>query len=194
MKNIVIINVFIISILFSHCSTPNKQEVSKQLKTSLRGDSQEFMKSLKSILVREIQTNGVASAVSVCSDTAQILTNSFGINKGIFIKRVSFKNRNKADYPDDIEAKALKYFEELKSKGELTDSAEYIEVVDEDNIKSVHYLKPILVQDACLNCHGSSEFIMPDVKAIINSKYPEDKATGYQVGDLRGAISIQKTL
>ena len=51
------------------------------------------MESLKSVLVKEMQTNGIVSAVSVCSDTAQILTNNYGVNKGIYIKRVSFKNQ-----------------------------------------------------------------------------------------------------
>jgi len=49
------------------------------------------MESLKTILVKEMQTNGIAAAVSVCSDTAQLLTNNYGIKKGIYIKRVSVK-------------------------------------------------------------------------------------------------------
>ena len=38
------------------------------------------------------------------------------------------------------------------------------------------------------------EQIGPEVKTIIQNKYPDDKATGYQMDDLRGAVSIQKTL
>ncbi len=40
----------------------------------------------------------------------------------------------------------------------------------------------------------TTENISADVKQILNQKYPNDKATGYQIDDLRGAVSIQKTL
>lgn len=36
--------------------------------------------------------------------------------------------------------------------------------------------------------------ILDQVKAILNNKYPDDKAVGYQMDDLRSAVSIQKTL
>jgi hypothetical protein len=50
------------------------------------------------------------------------------------------------------------------------------------------------MQAPCLGCHGTVENIGPDVKTVLNNKYPDDKATGYQMDDLRGAVSIQKTL
>ena len=55
-------------------------------------------------------------------------------------------------------------------------------------------MKPIIFQAPCLGCHGDIENISADVKTILNNKYPNDKATGYQMDDLRGAVSIQKTL
>lgn len=192
------LNVFFFTILFLFvfydCSNKKEYPVSESLKSSLRADAAEFTQSLKSILLKEIQTNGLPAAVSVCSDTAQILTNNFGITKGIYIKRVSFNNRNPNDYPDEFERKALNHFEELKSKGQLNDSTEILEVIESDGIKSVRYLKPILIQAPCLNCHGKQENIMPEVKAIIDQKYPNDKATGYNLNDLRGAVSIKKIL
>lgn len=51
-----------------------------------------------------------------------------------------------------------------------------------------------MIQALCLNCHGSSENISTDVKNILNTKYPDDRAVGYQKDDLRGAVSIIKTL
>jgi len=35
------------------------------------------------------------------------------------------------------------------------------------------------------------ENISADVKTILAEKYPEDRATGFLVGDLRGAISVK---
>jgi hypothetical protein len=46
----------------------------------------------------------------------------------------------------------------------------------------------------CINCHGAKENIAPEVKVILGDKYPDDRATGFKVGDVRGAISIKMTL
>lgn len=176
------------------CGEKPKLELTEQIKNGLRTDAKGFMGSLKSILIKEMQTKGIEAAVSVCSDTAQILTNNYGIKKGIYIKRVTFKNRNKNNAPNGIESEALKMFEELKLKGELTESTEYFSTIEKDGVTSVIYLKPIIVQAPCLGCHGVIDQISADVKTVLNKKYPDDKATGYQIDDLRGAVSIQKTL
>jgi hypothetical protein len=41
-------------------------------------------------------------------------------------------------------------------------------------------------------CHGSN--IASPIAAKINKLYPNDKATGFKLGDLRGAFSITETL
>jgi len=195
MKKIISLSVLSIFLfLCIGCGEKPTPELTNQIKNGLRTDAKEFMGSLKSILVKEMQTNGIVSAVSVCSDTAQVLTNNYGVNKGIYIKRVSFKYRNTNNQPDEFETKGLKYFEELKSNGKLTETTEYFEVIEEDGVSNVRYMKPIILQAHCLGCHGAVENIGPDVKAVLNNKYLDDKATGYQVDDLRGAVSIQKTL
>jgi hypothetical protein len=195
MKRIISLSVLLpIFFLCIGCSEKPKTQLTENIKAGLRKDAKEFMGSLKSVLVKEMQTNGIVAAVSVCSDTAQILTNNYGVNKGIYIKRVSFKNRNPNNQPDAFETKGLKYFEDLNSNGKLTETTEYFEVLDEEGVKNVRYMKPIILQAPCLGCHGSVENIGSEVKVIINNKYPKDKAIGYQIDDLRGAVSIQKTL
>lgn len=195
MKKIISLSaISIFLFFFTGCEEKPAPELTEQIKNGLRTDAKQFMESLKTVLVKEMQTNGIVAAVSVCSDTAQILTNNYGVNKGIYINRVSFNYRNTNSKPDEVETKALKYFEELKSNGKLTDTTEYFEVVEKEGVKNVRYMKPILVQSPCLGCHGAESNIVPEVKSILNVKYPEDKATGYQMDDLRGAVSIQKTL
>jgi hypothetical protein len=195
MKKIIsIIILLFIIVSITGCTDKSKPELTEQIKKGFRTDAKEFLESLKSILVKEMQTNGIVNAVSVCSDTAQILTNNYGISKGIYIKRVSFKNRNENNKPNKIEADALKVFEDLKQKGELIETTEYFTTVNEDGITSVIYLKPIIVQAPCLSCHGDNDQISAEVNEILKNKYPNDKATGYQIDDLRGALSIKKTL
>jgi hypothetical protein len=179
--------------LFLGCADKRTEVTEDQLE-GMRATSMEFMKSLKGVLIKQIQTKGVLQAVSVCSDTAQVLTNNFGLQKGVFIRRVSLKNRNENNYPDDFEKMVLNKFELLKQNNELDDKTEHIETVKEGEYTYVRYLKPILIQAECLNCHGNLNDMMTDVKDLIMQKYPQDKAVGYSIGDLRGAVSVKKAL
>jgi hypothetical protein len=194
MKNFILLPLFLTVLYCCGCSEKTDTGLSEQYKDELRQDSKEFMESLRTVLVKEMQTNGVLAAVSVCSDTAQILTNEYGAEKGIYIKRVSFNNRNAGNYPDKFEADGLRHFEELKNSGRLDETTEIFNIVEEGGFKSVRYLKPIITQAPCLSCHGPAESISPEVKSIIDTNYPEDKATGYQINDLRGAVSVIKSL
>ena len=183
----------IFSLSLLSCSE-NKVEVSEDQVIGMRTTAMEFMKNLKGVLITQIQTNGVLQAVAVCSDTAQVLTNNFGVQKGVFIRRVSFKNRNENNLPDDFEKKVLNKFELLHQNKELTSETEHAEIVQEGEFKYLRYLKPILVQAECLNCHGSEADIMPEVKQLIAQEYTSDKAVDYKIGDLRGAVSLKKVV
>jgi len=182
---------FFLSLL--SCSE-DKVEISEDQVIGMRTTAMEFMKDLKVVLISQIQTKGVLSAVSVCSDTAQILTNNFGVQKGVFIRRVSFKNRNENNFPDDFEKKVLSKFELLYQNKELNPETEHAEIVEEGEFKYLRYLKPILVQAECLNCHGSETDIIPEVKQLIAQEYIGDKAVGYKIGDFRGAVSLKKVI
>jgi hypothetical protein len=193
MKHFNIGLLFILLMFFLSCSE-NQKEVSEDQLIGMRTTATDFMKDLKSILIEKIQSGGVLNAVSVCSDTAQVLTNKFGMERGIYIKRVSLKNRNPNNYPDDLEKGILNQFELLQQNKELNNKTEFAEIITEGDYKYLRYLKPIIVQAECLNCHGSQTEIMPDVKNLIAQNYPDDKAIGYKTGDLRGAVSIKKVI
>jgi Protein of unknown function (DUF3365) len=190
MRRFIFSTALILAFLFVHCSE-NKQEVSENQLVAMRTTANDFMKELKGVLIQQMQTGGIVQAVSVCSDTAQLLTNKFGVERGVFIKRVSLKNRNKNNFPDDVEKRALNKFELLKQNNELDSETEFAEITTDGNYKYLRYLKPIILQAECLNCHGNQENMMPDVKDLIAQNYPADRATGYKVGDLRGAVSIK---
>ena len=60
--------------------------------------------------------------------------------------------------------------------------------------RSYKYYKPIFVMDACTKCHGKEgETLNDEAYAKIASLYPEDQATGYEVGDLRGMWVVSFT-
>jgi len=193
MKYFFVLSALVFALLFYFC-TDKKIEVSAAQTEGMRTIALEFMKDLKSVLINQIQTKGLVKAVSVCSDTAQVLTNNFGIKKGVFIRRVSFKIRNPNNIPDDFEKKILNKFELLKQNNELDDKTEHSEIVKEGEFTYLRYLKPILVQAECLNCHGKENEISSEVKELIAQKYPYDKSVGYSISDLRGAVSVKQVI
>ncbi len=90
-----------------------------------------------------------------------------------------------------FEKRALNKFELLKQSNDLDSETEFAEIITEGDYTYLRYLKPIILQAECLNCHGNLENMMPDVKDLIAQNYPADRATGYKVGDLRGTVSIK---
>ncbi|WP_230369260.1 c-type heme family protein [Paludibacterium denitrificans] len=50
------------------------------------------------------------------------------------------------------------------------------------------------MQPMCLTCHGPAEQIPTEVRQALQRSYPHDKATGYQPGMIRGAVSITRPL
>jgi hypothetical protein len=57
-------------------------------------------------------------------------------------------------------------------------------------VPTLRLLRPIVMGEPCLACHGPVEGINPRVLELIRAAYPEDLAVGYQAGDLRGAVSV----
>ena len=51
---------------------------------------------------------------------------------------------------------------------------------------TVGYVEPIFMQPLCVTCHGAE--LAPDLQARLEELYPEDQATGYSAGDLRGVF------
>jgi hypothetical protein len=43
----------------------------------------------------------------------------------------------------------------------------------------------------CLTCHGEKAKIPPAAQATIAREYPDDRATGFSVGDVRGAVGVR---
>jgi hypothetical protein len=152
-----------------------------------------FMQALLSALQKEMAAGGPSGAVSVCSDLAPSIAGRISRETGWRVTRVSAKVRNPLlGMPDQWEQKVLLDFEKRASKGEDIDKMSFSEVVSEPEGKFFRYMKAVAIKPPCLACHGKEEQIAPSVRAILKERYPHDAATGYKVGDLRGAVSIKE--
>ena len=150
-----------------------------------------IIEETRELMQVEVRARGPAGALQQCSQIALGLAKQHE-KEGWRVRRVSVKYRNPADAPDAYEARALDEFAALKAKGELQVDTERAEVVTEEGRQHLRYMKPIVMgSPVCLSCHGGPEEIPPDVKAELQRLYPDDKATGYRVADLRGAVSVK---
>ena len=97
--------------------------------------------------------------------------------------------RNPANEPDGYERKVLESFDRLPQ--DARPAAEHWEVVREDGTESLRYLKPLVAGPMCLTCHGERAKIPVPVQAVLRKEYPDDRATGFAAGDVRGAVSVR---
>jgi len=86
----------------------------------------------------------------------------------------------------------LNDFEKRKADGANPKKLEHYEVVTENGKKMFRYMKAIPTAEVCTKCHGQN--INPAVKAKLNELYPNDKATGFKAGDIRGAFTITQPM
>jgi len=90
---------------------------------------------------------------------------------------------------------ALADFEARLEKGEKPADLEYWKVVEgSDGKRELRYAKAIVTQQLCVNCHGKPEDIPTPLLEKIRAEYPEDQATGYSVGKLRGAVVVTRPM
>ena len=147
---------------------------------------------LLEVLNAEIIKGGPASAVGVCNEKAPQMAKAASEKSGWAIRRVSERNRNPKAVPDAWELAALKDFDQRAAAGEKPATLEKFELVDTNGAKEYRYMKALPVGQVCLACHGTSDKITPDVAERLKTLYPADRAVGYSLGQIRGAITLRK--
>lgn len=181
--------------LQAQTSAPTPAEI-EALTAQTRQTGLGFLRKLVGTLQMSMQQHGPVAAAQVCSEKAPQMTAQFGKEQGWSVTRVGTRVRNRQiGIPDDWEQQVLKRFAERHAAGEPLDTMEHAEVVPgQDGRSQLRYMKAIGLQPQCTACHGQPEQIAPDVQARLQQLYPQDQATGYAPGELRGALSIKRPL
>lgn len=156
----------------------------------------DICQALGSRLMQALQTSlkqgGPTAAISVCRDQAPKIASEISKEMACTVRRTSLKTRNPKNAPDAWERGILETFQRRVAEGEDPASLECSEVVREGGVPVLRYMRGIAVGGPCLACHGPSP--APEVSAALRTAYPEDHATGYEKGSLRGAFSVRKPL
>lgn len=164
------------------------------LLTEARSVATSIPPKLVEVLVEELTKGGPENAISVCREKAPAMAKSASERTGWAIRRVSLKNRNPKAVPDAWEKAVLEDFDRRVAAGEKPATLEKGETVTVDGKPMYRYMKALPTQELCVQCHGPSDKISAAVQARLKELYPDDKATGFNVGAIRGAITIKKPL
>lgn len=134
-------------------------------------------KSLKERLTGALQAEGPVAAARVCADEAQAITAAANTG-GVKVGRTSSKLRNPKNAPPDWVSAWL--------AAQTPGQPPAPQVTTEAGVSRA--VLPIVIEPPCLTCHGPKDALAPEIQALLAERYPDDAATGYAVGDLRGAL------
>jgi len=143
---------------------------------------------MTSALTKSISDGGVGKAAQYCSYIAIPMIDTLAVQHGVSIRRTSTLLRNAKDNaPTGRESEVLAEYQKQKAEGR-----ELKPLVESVDPHTVAYYQPIIVQPLCLNCHGElGNTLTEENYAFIKYLYPNDKAIGYALEDLRGIWSMQ---
>ncbi|MCC6622205.1 MAG: DUF3365 domain-containing protein [Deltaproteobacteria bacterium] len=135
-----------------------------------------FKKELKATLEGAL-AKGPEAAIAVCAEVAPELAKRASTG-GVTVGRTSDRLRNPRNTAPAWLAPMVKGLDEPK-------------VVRLDGGR-VGYAEPIVLQDMCTMCHGKD--LAPAIAERLKATYPDDAATGYAAGDVRGAFWAELTV
>jgi cytochrome c1 len=148
----------------------------------------ELSQRLKEQLMGAIHAGGPKSAIAACSTIAPDMAAAASQSHGLKVGRTALRLRNPANAPDAFERRVLEDFAKKIAAGADAGKLEHWETITAGEEAVVRYMNAIpTAAEPCLACHGVS--VAPDLKAEILRLYPEDQATGFKAGELRGAFT-----
>jgi hypothetical protein len=146
---------------------------------------------LMQTLEKKIQAEGIEAAIGFCRLEAIPLTEKTAASmEGVkSLRRIGVRTRNPANVSDEVDREVLQHF--LENWASEQARAPIVRTVAApDGGRETRFYRPVSVGASCLACHGSKEMLLPNVLSAIEEQYPEDQATGFSEGELRGAIVV----
>ena len=135
-------------------------------------------KELSTRLLMAMSGGGPTIAINVCAQAAQGIAKEVGEIHGVTIGRTSFKLRNPENAPPEWAAVLIE---------KKVTEPKFLELSE----GRTGALFPIHLKAQCLVCHGEMEQLSERVIERLAKLYPEDEATGFKEGDLRGWFWVE---
>ena len=157
------------------------------LSAEARQQIKQFAGELKATLKGGMTDGGPQHAVKLCREEAGPIAARHS-SAGWQLGRTSLGVRNPDNQPDAWELSVLQDFEQRKAAGEKVAALEASRV----SAGEFRYMKAIPTGGMCLACHGSK--LSTPVTQVLDRLYPQDQARGFNLGDIRGAFTLTKSI
>lgn len=195
-----LLSLILVGLGMKSCSTSEKPETTEEEMPLPSGESmpdtlvhqqakkisQEAFAALSGALQKAITEGGVLNAIAVCKTQAMPITNAVGEANQVEVKRIAVRYRN----PDNaVNGTEMQLFEDWSTQ--MARGEEPAAIVLHEGENRIWYGAIRLGNPLCLQCHGQpGKDIAEATLAQLRSSYPDDRATGFALGDLRGAWKI----
>jgi hypothetical protein len=143
----------------------------------------EVRKQHGSHMNRAMKNDGAPAAIGVCSQEARAITAKLSEQPGLRIGRTSHRLRNPDNQPPPWLASFVKDLDGKRAseiKAQVFDLGTRVGVV-----------RPIPTAKICTKCHGNTSELDPEATGPLRESYPRDRATGFEVGDIRGLFWVE---
>ena len=175
---LVAVSVIAVGCQQGNSSSQSHTEVPDEVKAQAVAARDALFLKLSGRLMEVVGSSGPAAAIEVCSKEAPGIAESIGEEHGVKIGRTALKLRNSSNRPPDWAAKLL---------SDSLIEPKFVTLSEE----KAGALLPIRLQGQCMMCHGPKNLISPEVKKQLAEFYPQDQATGFKEGDLRGWFWVE---
>ena len=153
-----------------------------------RSIAQQLGAELKGELGRAMTDKGPVAAIGVCKDRAPEIAGRLSRQSGAQVSRTALRVRNPANAPDDLQRALLEQFSAELASGKFAGPLEAAFEINRGGQVERRYMRAIPMEGLCVTCHGKA--LAPEIAAAIAAQYPDDQATGFEPGQLRGAFSV----
>ena len=148
------------------------------LRTQAEAARNDLAGRLMGRLQEVIKAQGAEKAIEVCQTEAPGMAEEVGRLRNLRIGRTSTKLRNPSN--------AAPPWAQPLVQG--ASAAPLFLATPEGGLRAMF---PIRLASTCLACHGPEKDLAPGVRKALREKYSQDRATGYQTGDLRGWFWVE---
>ena len=146
----------------------------------------EKAKEAKSVLAKKVMgdlksamdAGSLSEAIGVCRDVAPQAAQQVGMDMGVAIGRTSHRVRNPENRPPQW------------AQGLVADVAATPQILTAPDGR-MGVLIPIKTAGVCTRCHGPEDSLDAQAAATILEHYPDDEATGFEEGDVRGWFWVE---
>lgn len=150
-----------------------------------------FAGALKSALGAKLAADGTVGAIDFCHDEAPKIAARVSAEYGVRLGRVPVagRQRSPANAPAAWQAEVLAAFEREAAAGTPVSALQRVRTEGLPAGIALRSMRGIAVEPVCLACHGKA--LADDTRAALARHYPDDTATGFEAGDLRGALWVE---